>query len=329
MAEIFSGPLFIVGMPRSGTKLLRGILNNHSKISIPDFETHFIPSFLNDSSLNGDIDRMKKKIVKTNFYQNVKQQHGEISEISFANSDINKSRFLEYLLKYYSGKYNNTNIEDGQFIWGDKTPLNVKHLADLINYFPNCKIIHLVRDPRDICLSYKKTWGRRIRYTAEKWRRVIESSYSYNFDASKYIEIKFEDLTTSPDKVAKNVCTFCGIDYEQNMEILRNPVEKFGDVKAKKIIPNSSKYLNEFNKGQLRVIESITKKYLLLKGYELTEQSNLYKPLSKNLYLIYKIEDYLRFLIHLFFKEGGIKKVYHTIKSKFNTIKGSKSLNGN
>ena len=39
----WEGPLFIVGMPRSGTKLLRGLLNQHPRIRIPDFETEFAP----------------------------------------------------------------------------------------------------------------------------------------------------------------------------------------------------------------------------------------------------------------------------------------------
>ena len=37
--EYFRGPLFIIGMPRSGTKLLRGLLNGHSRVAIPSCET--------------------------------------------------------------------------------------------------------------------------------------------------------------------------------------------------------------------------------------------------------------------------------------------------
>ena len=42
-STLWSGPLFVVGMPRSGTKLLRGLLQQHARIRMPDFETDFFP----------------------------------------------------------------------------------------------------------------------------------------------------------------------------------------------------------------------------------------------------------------------------------------------
>ena len=50
-------PIFISGMPPSGTKLLRDILNNHSKVSIPDSETHFIPAFIRTFGLEYDFSK--------------------------------------------------------------------------------------------------------------------------------------------------------------------------------------------------------------------------------------------------------------------------------
>ena len=51
----FHGPLFVVGMPRSGTKLLRGLLNEHSRIGIPLNETEFLPHWLRSWSAFGDL----------------------------------------------------------------------------------------------------------------------------------------------------------------------------------------------------------------------------------------------------------------------------------
>ena len=51
----FNGPLFLVGMPRSGTKLLRGLLNEHSRIGIPLNETEFLPRWLRDWTSFGDL----------------------------------------------------------------------------------------------------------------------------------------------------------------------------------------------------------------------------------------------------------------------------------
>mgnify|MGYP000529984615 CR=1 FL=1 len=58
----FKGPLFIVGMPRSGTKLLRDLLNQHPKIHIAEIETHFLPFWFSQWKEFGDLSE------KENFY---------------------------------------------------------------------------------------------------------------------------------------------------------------------------------------------------------------------------------------------------------------------
>ena len=102
------GPLFIAGMPRSGTKLLRDLLNQHSEISIPEVETHFIPLFIKKFSKQLIFNEENKKqlvddLLNTSFYWNMKNKGYSISE-EFNNKlkkVINWEQFIFLILELF------------------------------------------------------------------------------------------------------------------------------------------------------------------------------------------------------------------------------------
>jgi len=68
----------------------------------------------------------------------------------------------------------------GKSRWGDKTPFNTFNMRELIKAFPNAQFIHIVRDGRDVHLSWREVdWckGRDVRTSAEKWRGWVWSAY--------------------------------------------------------------------------------------------------------------------------------------------------------
>src|SRR4051794_28172751 len=65
----FQGPIFVVGMPRSGTKLLRDLLNQHSRISIPEVETHFLPLFIKKYGKDFNFNSDRKEELFNDFYK--------------------------------------------------------------------------------------------------------------------------------------------------------------------------------------------------------------------------------------------------------------------
>jgi hypothetical protein len=79
---MFEGPIFIVGRPRSGTKLLRELLNQHSRISIPFWESSFIPAYAGRARTLGKLDEKKnlKTLVdwlsQTEFYREITGDRG-------------------------------------------------------------------------------------------------------------------------------------------------------------------------------------------------------------------------------------------------------------
>ena len=196
--QFFAGPVFVVGMPRSGTKLLRDLLNRHPEISIPVCETHFIPYFFEKFGedppfqSNEDFQQFLDELMETNFITDLKEKGSHLNRTQyFQQVDIRSWQSIyEYLFKQLGPK---PVME--KTIWGDKTPGYLMHMPLLKQLFPKAKFIHIVRDPRDYCNSVRNTWGKSIYRAAQRWVSAISKARTdiaeFNFD---YQEIQYENL---------------------------------------------------------------------------------------------------------------------------------------
>ena len=190
----FKGPLFIVGFGRSGTKLLRSILNANKNIAIPDVESNILPMWIMQESKYKDLSLMEnfKKFydnaMHEPFFAYMKQRNDVISlyDWYFACRKHEVSDLFEVLIKYYS------NYSNGQ-IWGDKSPANTRYISLIKDKFPDSKFIHSVRDVRDCCVSAQKAWKSNVYRSAQRWsdsvRQVRKACYGID---EHYHEIKYE-----------------------------------------------------------------------------------------------------------------------------------------
>ena len=127
----FTGPLFIIGMPRSGTKLLRELLNQNPMIGIPPAETDFIPYMIKHFGKfpnfedDEEIDRFYEELKKTTFWSWMKK-HGYTLSKEHIEKELDKkswSSILEVILKLCAPPGREEN-----FIWGDKSPTYICHM---------------------------------------------------------------------------------------------------------------------------------------------------------------------------------------------------------
>lgn len=302
----FTGPLFILGMPRSGTKLLRDLLNQNPKIGIPPAETNFIPymikRFGNAPSFENDneFDRFLKELRKTTFWEWMKP-YGLVFRKEYLDKEADKKSWnsiFEVILRYYApfGR-----SED--FIWGDKSPTYLCHMILLKKIFPEAKFLHIIRDPRDCCLSTKKAWGKNLYRTAELWRRTLKNA---KFDGCKlgkdYMEVLYEALLDDPEKVMRSICDFVGCDFNLAMTELKKPSENLGDTKgqARIVKNNKKKYIIELSSSEIKRIEEIVYPVAKALPYKF-EHDVEFKPLSPLMFLIHTLYDGLamiKFHVH-------------------------------
>jgi len=315
----FRGPLFIVGNGRSGTKLIRSLLNNHSYISLPDIESQFIPDFVNKwpTQEQNNFQTYFSYLKKTPFFYRMGKKKEFIKDDLLGyKKKGSPAEFIEFVLKYSSIKFN--DFKNFEYIWGDKTPLYIRNIDLLKRLYSQAKFIHIIRDPRDVALSYKKTWGKSLYGAAEKWREIMANNEEKRYQEKDwFIEINYEKLINSPDQVLINVCDFLQLPYEKSMNNLKSPVETFGEANQKVIKKdNTKKYRRNLSSNQVKKIESIVKPYLIKQGYELEHEGVAYQPLKKTQKKIYRTTDYIMFLLHHLLREDGIKGVAINIKSQ-------------
>jgi hypothetical protein len=118
----------------------------------------------------------------------------------------------------------------------DQTPKNVYYLNEILAFFPQAKVINMVRDQRDVLLSQKNKWKRRflgaskipvseairsyINYhpilTSKVWNSSLENTARY-FDNERVKIVKFEELLSKPESVVKDICNFLAIEYHPQM----------------------------------------------------------------------------------------------------------------
>jgi hypothetical protein len=282
----FTGPLFIVGMDRSGTKLIRDLLNRSTKIGIPVIESNCFPylirRFGNPPKFrnNDEFDRFFEVFSQTTFYWLVTQSSGRLLRKDYISKAADKTSWasiFEVILRFYA-----PDGRDKDFIYGDKTPAYLKHMKLLKDLHPEARFLHIIRDPRDVCLSEKKTWGKSLYRTANRWRETIERGRTTGSQFGKdYMEIFYESLLESPKKVLFDICKFIDCEFTVEMTKLEKPSENFGDARGKAFIvqDNMKKYITQLSSHQIRRIEEIVYPIAKSIGYEL-ENDVEYVPLS-------------------------------------------------
>jgi hypothetical protein len=307
--EQFAGPVFLVGMPRSGTKLLRDLLNNHSQIAIAPNESHFIPHFYSNLERYGDLQdrsnfaRFFRDFGETVFFRLVTKQRSFIDEQSWydAVQVWTYAGVVEAFYRSYATTQHKT-------IWGDKTPFYLLILPLLRKLFPEARFVHIIRDARDYALSLKKGWGKNVLRSSQRWHDAV-AKCRHDGAALKddYLEVRYEQLVDEPASVLRNVCSFLSVPYEETMTTLKQPADKRGgDAKGSMDIlkRNYGKWERSLSRNQIRRIEAICGSLLSDLGYPVTYRGEPQRilPVMMIWYQALDVLSLLRFEI----RENGV-----------------------
>jgi hypothetical protein len=197
-------PFFIVGCGRSGTTLLRTMINRHSQVAIP-LESLFIVDYLRATgSLSRD--RLIRMLVREF------ELHEWDVEISASDlSDVADAReAIERLHEIYLAKH-------GKKIWGQKTPRFVRHGDLLKRAWPNSKFVHVVRDARAVVSSLIRSDQHRSNayFASRRWINDVSAGLrlEQQFPGDMLL-VRYEDLVREPEQELQKVCEHLGLDYE-------------------------------------------------------------------------------------------------------------------
>ena len=268
-------PVFIGGCGRSGTTLLGAMLGAHSGcVCTP--ESQFKIDIL--SCIPGVNEGKVSTVDVLDFLERNRRfwlWALDVKSISAAMEGITVSYagLIECIVKMYAGKVGKSRSD----IWIDHTPDNMQYSTTLLNYFPEAKMIHIIRDGRAVASSIMGLdWGRNAMVTAAHWW-AENVGYGLASESSlgekRVLRIKYEDLVVQPVLTLKNICSFLDMEYQPSMAVadgFKAPKYTAQQHTLVGTMPDEKRvdaWKNELTRRQIELFESLTGDLLIHLGY--------------------------------------------------------------
>jgi hypothetical protein len=266
--------VFLCGFPSSGTDLLKNVMNAHPDICIQG-EFPFLPHLAREygAAVPGwQAPDAVAALQRIDVYHNLCQPDLVVSPLQ-----------AEYEL---AGLYA-AMLTDEPCKWtGNKTPQNTEQIEPLCRLFPKAKFVLIVRDIRDVALSWSKKWGKHKALCAHKWHVRMQRGDARlrDLDAGACLVIKYEELLADLEGVAVQLCDFLELEFHPGMLDYPTQVQQTVEGKlnyGKALIrDNSNKWRRELTSRQIRRIEEVAFPSLQLFGYPITQATG-YRPLTR------------------------------------------------
>lgn len=214
-----SPPLVLLGVSRSGTTLLRVVLDRSPGIALPD-ESFFVPLLA----------RRHGRRVRAGAFLDDLRRIPTIEAWGLAAEDVaprlrdgmSVGSAIAAIFETYADRAAKPR-------WGDKTPMYMRHLTLLERLFPTAQYVHLIRDGRDAATSFlqmpegtfTRTWAHPEtppRFAC-LWRTEVTDARALGrrVGPDRYLEVRYEDLVAEPERVLRSICEFAQLPFEPRM----------------------------------------------------------------------------------------------------------------
>lgn len=269
-----AGPVFVVGMNGSGTTMLADSLGNHPDLYMFRLEAKVLPYFLHHAERYGDLGQLAARRRLANDIGSAKpfwQVNGR-KALVIPDSSLTEPGFAGVVNAIFA----ELAARDGKLRWGEKSPMNLGHIAVLGAEFPDAKFIHIIRDGREAAQSFHRRYGFEPRHTIYRWKKLVTVGREQGqaLGSERYMEVQYEALTLEPELQMRRVCAYLGLAYterviESSMRMIDSAVA--GERKA--IVANSDKWHEYFDEATKRELERLAGRSLAAFGYAVAEPS--------------------------------------------------------
>lgn len=301
-------PVFVIGMNGSGTTMLADSLGHHPGLYMFPLESKVLPFYLMHRNRYGDLKTLDGRrqlaaaLGKTKAYVQVNEE----SSVALTDEQLQRPGFdgvVDALYGYFAAKQGKTR-------WGDKSPINTQHVTALAAAFPGAQFVHIIRDGRDAAQSFHRRWGYDPLHTITRWKRDVAAGRNQGraLGEGRYIEVRYEALTTDPEPEMRRVCAFLGLQFDES--VLQSSMQYMDPANTQaatgRIVPNSEKWRQYFSAEKLHAIEEIAGASLSELGYPVSTPGD--KTPSRMKLRYWRLKDGLSFTVW-FFREYGLRAV--------------------
>jgi hypothetical protein len=274
-------PVFMIGTQRSGSNLLRLMLNQLPEIAAPH-PPHILQRVMPLLPLYGDL------AFDDNFKQLVDDicQLVELNPVAWEgvtlNRDVVAGRCRERSpVAVHGAVYDLCAKAKGAETWCCKSLANINYANDIEAYFGKPKYIYLYRDGRDVAVSFRKAvvGEKHFYHIAREWAATQERALKLRreIEPNRFLSISYEELTGDPHLTARTICDFLGVSFRESMLDYHSTDEArraasssdlWSNVTHPVMKNNSRKFLREASEQDIRIFESVAGPMLDELGYD-------------------------------------------------------------
>lgn len=275
-------PVFMIGTQRSGSNLLRLMLNELPDIAAPH-PPHILPRLMPLVHTYGDLECTE------NFVQLVDDvcRLVELNPVPWEGVVLNRLEVMRRcrarsLVAVFGAVYDLAAQSCGKRTWCCKSLANIQYLPEIEAYFgDDARYIYLYRDGRDVACSFRKAvvGEKHFYHIAKDWAETqrLALRFREQIPPQRFFTVRYEDLVATPEGTMRDLCRFLGtpfrpsaLDYYRSEEAQRAAqASALWDNVVKPVMrDNTGKFRREASEEDIRLFESVAGDVLDALGYE-------------------------------------------------------------
>jgi Sulfotransferase family len=272
-----SGPIYIVGLDRSGKTTMAAFLTSHPAIAIPEvgsnLETYFLDRY-GDLSEDSNLDRCLASMLRYTHVQYLEPDADEIRR-RFVEGERTYARLFTLFLSGYAERRDKRR-------WGAQSGLVEAYAEHLFASYEGLRVIHMVRDPRDRYVASREAFpnGRGgVGGATARWNHSMRlAERNERRHAGAYTVVRFEDLVTRTEQTLRDVCWFVGEAYHPDMMRMTGTPERRRRLEARAGVgagepPLSSRFIGSFREAMsaqdIAFMQLHGRRHMRRRGYSL------------------------------------------------------------
>ncbi len=273
--------IFMIGTQRSGSNLLRLMLNELPRIAAPH-PPHILQRLMPLVPNYGDLDK------RENFHQLVEDvcRLVELNPVpwegvTLSRRDIQRRCRRQTLMGVYQAVYDAMAEAWEARSWCCKSLANIAYLPQIETHFRSPRYIYLYRDGRDVAVSFRKAvvGEKHFYHIAREWAATQQLALGMRerIGPSRFFSISYESLTGEPEMSMRLLCKFLGVRFDGSMlEFYKSDEARraadssvlWGNVVKPIMADNTRKFLRDASEEDIRIFESVAGDVLSALGYD-------------------------------------------------------------
>jgi len=264
---------FIVGCPRSGTTLIRVMLNESTTMAL-----------FPESRIVSRYARHRNRYERSDFFDVGRFAMDVLNHEKAFQWKLDETNFRRQLAKDKPTDYPEAvrslfaafAAQHGKRMYGDKTPTYVMDIPMLARMFPESRFVHVIRDGRKTALSLleNRFVSSSVPHAMRYWAARVRSARTAGafLPADRYMEYRHEDLVREPDTKLREICSFMGIPFEDAMlsyHEKQRSSEHYGSRNMDKPPTETRDWRTQMSREDLRLCEILDGELLTDLGYTL------------------------------------------------------------